>query len=61
MADHITKYSVINVILFLLVYDRKSILPINAAKSLIIYEHIMNIVKEIPHIREEIKLMIQKV
>ncbi len=60
MAYHITKYSTTGVIPFLLIYDRKAVLPIDETKLLTIHEHMMSIMKEIPHIREEARLMIQK-
>ena len=60
MAYRITKHSATGVILFLLTYGRKAILPIDKTKSLTIHECMMSIVKEISHIREEARLMIQK-
>ncbi len=58
MAYHIIKYSAIDITLFLLIYDREIILLIDEIKSLIIYEHMISIVKKIFHIREEARLMI---
>ena|SRR6266540_2616031 len=60
MAYRIIKYSATGVIPFLLIYSREAILPIDKTKPLMIYKHMMNIVEEIPHIREEARLMIQK-
>ncbi len=61
MAYHMTKHSIIDVMLFLLVYDRKVILSIDEIRSLMIYERMMSIVKEIPYIKEKVRLIIQKV
>ncbi len=58
MAYHITKHSAIDVTPFLLTYGRDVILSIDEIKPLTIYECMMSIVEEIPHIREEARLMI---
>ncbi len=58
MAYCTTKYSAMGVIPFLLTYSRKAVLPIDEIKPLTIHECMMNIVKEIFHIREEARLMI---
>src|SRR6266542_6788491 len=60
MAYRITKHSVTEVTLFLLTYGREAVLPIDETKFLTIYEHMMSIIEEISHIREEVRLMIQK-
>ncbi len=60
MAYRTTKYSITGVIPFLLTYGKEAVLPIDETKPLTIYEYMMSIVKEIPHIREEARLMIQK-
>ena len=60
MTYHTTKHSATGVIPFLLMYNREVVLLIDETKSLTIHEHTMNIVKEIPHIRKEARLMIQK-
>ena len=60
MAYRITKHSATGVTPFLLTYGREAVLPIDETKPLTIYERIMSIVKEIPYIRKEAKLMIQK-
>ena len=60
MAYHTTKHSVIGITPFLLTYGREAILPIDETKSLTIYKRMISIVKEIPYIREEARLMIQK-
>ena len=61
MAYRTTKHSVIGITPFLLTYGRKAILPIDETKPLIIHECMMSIVEEISYIREEARLMIQKV
>ncbi len=60
MAYRTTKHSATGVTPFLLTYGREAILPIDKVKTLTINERIMSIVKEISHIREEARLMIQK-
>ncbi len=61
MAYYMIKHWVTSVISFLLTYGRKAILPIDETKSLIIHECMMSIMKEILHIKEEARFMIQKV
>jgi len=61
MTYRITKHLAIDIISFLLIYGKEAVLLINETKFLTIYELIMSIVKEIFYIREEAKLMIQKV
>ncbi len=61
MAYRTTKHSATGVTLFLLTYGREAILLIDKTKPLTIYERMMSIVEEISHIREEARLMIQKV
>jgi len=60
MTYHTTKYSATGVTPFLLTYGREVVLPIDETKPIMIYKHMMSIVKEIPHIREEARLMIRK-
>ena len=60
MAYRMTKHSATGVTPFLLIYGREAILPIDEIKPLTIHERMMSIVKEIPHIREEARIMIQK-
>src|SRR6266511_3585748 len=60
MAYRTTKHSATGVTPFLLTYGREAVLPIDETKPLTIHERMMSIVKEIPHIREEARLMIQK-
>src|SRR6266542_2792767 len=61
MAYSTTKHSATGITLFLLTYGRKAVLPIDETKPLTIHERMMSIVKEVPHIRKEARLMIQKV
>src|SRR6266542_4736200 len=61
MAYRITKHSATGVTPFLLTYGREAVLPIDETKTLTTHEHMISIVEEIPHIREEARLMIQKV
>src|SRR6266542_3285478 len=60
MAYRTTKHSATGVTPFLLTYGREAVLPIDETKPLTIHERMMSIVKEISHIREEARLMIQK-
>ena len=55
-----TKHSATSVTPFLLIYGREAVLLIDETKPLTIHECMMNIVKEIPYIRKEARLMIQK-
>ena len=61
MAYCIIKHLAISITLFLLTYGREAVLPIDKTKFLTIHERMMSIVEEIFHIREEARLMIQKV
>ncbi len=61
MAYRTIKHLVTGIIPFLLMYGREVVLPIDETKPLTIHEHMMSIVKEISHIREEARFMIQKV
>src|SRR6266540_1649097 len=60
MTYHMTKHSATGVTPFLLMYGREVVLPIDETKPLTIHERMMSIMEEIPHIREEARLMIQK-
>jgi len=60
MVYRTTKHSATGVTPFLLTYSREAILPIDETKLLTINERMMSIVKEISHIREKARLMIQK-
>ena len=53
MVYYIIKYMITKVTLFLFVYDRKVILPIDKPYDLHMRDHMIQIVKEIPYIREE--------
>ncbi len=54
MAYHTTKHVIMKVILFLLVYGREAVLPIDEPYDLRMRDRMMQIVKEVPHIREEV-------
>ncbi len=60
MTYRTTKHSAMSVTSFLLIYSKEAVLPIDETKPLTIHERMMNIVKEIPYIREEARLIIQK-
>ncbi len=60
MTYRITKHSTTGITPFLLTYGREAILPIDETKPLTIHERMMSIVEEIPYIREEARIMIQK-
>jgi len=60
MAYRITKYSITGVTSFVLVYRREAVLPIDEMLKITIWDHMMQIVEEIPHIREQACLMIQQ-
>jgi len=53
MAYHTTEHAIIGVTLFLLVYGREAVLPIDKPYNLCMKDRIMQIVEEVPHIREE--------
>ncbi len=53
MAYHMTKHIITRVTLFLLVYDRKAVLPIDKPYDLRMKDRMMQIVEEVPHIRKE--------
>ncbi len=53
MVYHIIKYVITEVILFLLIYDRKAVLPIDESYDLYIRNHMMQIVEEVFNIKKE--------
>ncbi len=59
MAYRTTKHAIMGVIPFLLVYGRKAVLPINEPYDLYMRDRMMQIVEEVPHIREETQRMIR--
>ncbi len=61
MIYHITKHLATGITPFLLIYNREAILSIDETKLLMIYDHMMSIIKKIPYIRKEARFMIQKV
>ncbi len=52
MAYHTTKYSTMGVTLFVFVYGRKAVLPIDEMPNMTIRNRMMQIVEEVSHIRE---------
>src|SRR6266498_3457775 len=59
MAYCIIKHAITGVTPFLLVYGREAVLPIDKPYDLRMKDHMMQIVKEVPHIREEARHMIR--
>ncbi len=59
MAYRTTKHAITGVTPFLLVYGREAVLPIDEPYDLRMRDRMMNIVEEVPHIREEARRMIQ--
>ncbi len=53
MAYHTTKYATTGVTLFLLMYGREAVLPIDEPYDLHMKDRMMQIVKEVSHIRKE--------
>src|SRR6266511_5278309 len=58
MAYHTTKHVTTGVTPFLLVYSREAVLPIDKPYDLCMRDRMMQIVEEVPHIREEARCMI---
>jgi len=54
MVYYTTKHMTMGVIPFLLIYGRKAVLLIDEPYDLHMRNHIMQIVKEVSHIREEV-------
>ncbi len=54
------KHLATDIISFLLIYDREVVLPIDEPKLLMIHEYMISIIKEISHIKKEVKFIIQK-
>jgi len=52
MAYRITKHSTTGVTLFILVYGWEAVLPIDEMPSMIIKDRMLQIIEEVPHIRE---------
>ena len=53
IAYRITKHMITGVTLFLLMYGREVVLPIDEPYDLRIRDRMMQIVEEVPHIRKE--------
>ncbi len=53
MAYRTTKHAIMGVTPFLLVYDREAVLPIDELYDFHIKDRMMQIVKEVSHIKEE--------
>ena len=60
IAYHTTKHFTTRVTSFVLVYGREVILPIDEMLNMMIRNRMMQIVKEVPHIRKQTHLMIQQ-
>jgi len=60
MAYRTTKYSITGVTPFILMYRWEAVLPIDETSSMMIKNCMMQIVEEVPHIREQARLMIQQ-
>ena len=60
MAYRTTKHATTGVTPFLLVYGREAVLPIDEPYDLRMRDRMMQIVEEIPHIREEARRMIRQ-
>ncbi len=56
---HTIKHMTTGIIPFLLVYGRKAMLPIDKSYNLCMKDRMMQIVEEVPHIREKIQCIIQ--
>ncbi len=54
IAYRTIKHVTTGVISFLLVYGREAVLPIDESYDLRMRDHMMQIVEEVPHIREEV-------
>ena len=59
MAYRTTKHATTGVTPFLLVYGREAVLPIDEPYDLRMRDRMMQIVEEVPHIREEARHMIR--
>ncbi len=59
IAYRTTKHVITGVAPFLLVYGREAVLPIDEPYDLRMRDRMMQIVEEIPHIREEARRMIR--
>src|SRR6266496_2427856 len=59
MTYRTTKHAITGVTPFLLVYGRKAVLLIDEPYDFRMRDHMMQIVKEVPHIREEAQRMIR--
>ncbi len=60
IAYRTIKHSTTEVIPFVLIYGRKAVLSIDKTPSMMIRDRILQIVEEVPHIREQACLMIQQ-
>ena len=60
MAYRTTKHSTTGVKLFVLVYGQEAVLLIDKMLSMTIKDRMLQIVKKVPHIREQARLMIQQ-
>ncbi len=58
IAYHITKHSIIGVTLFVFVYGREAVIPIDETLSMMIRDRMLQIIEEVPYIREQACFMI---
>jgi len=58
MAYHTTKHFTTGVTLFVFVYGREAVIPIDETLSMMIRDRMLQIIEEVPYIREQACFMI---